>query len=212
MIDILVVDDHPVVREGLVAMLGTQQDMRVVAEAGTGQDALALVSRCNPDVVLIDLQLPDTDGANVIEIIKAQQPQISVLVLTAFVTDDRVLHAVRAGAQGYLLKGVPKDELFHAIRTIHQGGSLLGPGIAAKLLSKVRSGSMASSSTDRLSERELSVLRLVADGARNKQIAGTLSITERTVKFHLNVIFQKLNATSRTEAVKIAAQRGMIRI
>ncbi len=212
MIDILVVDDHPVVREGLVAMLGTQQDMRVVAEAGTGQDALALVSRCNPDVVLIDLQLPDTDGANVIEIIKAQQPQISVLVLTAFDTDDRVLHAVRAGAQGYLLKGVPKDELFHAIRTIHQGGSLLGPGIAAKLLSKVRSGSMASSSTDRLSERELSVLRLVADGARNKQIAGTLSITERTVKFHLNVIFQKLNATSRTEAVKIAAQRGMIRI
>ncbi len=213
MISILVVDDHPVVREGLAAMLATQPDMRVIAEASTGGKAIASSKEHFPDVIVMDLQLPDMDGADAIEKIKADWPEARFLVLTSYDTDDRIIHAIRAGAQGYLLKGVPKDELFHAVRTIYQGGSLMGPGVATKLLDKVHTlGEEPQTTSDRLSEREVAILRLVANGLRNKEIASELSISERTVKFHLNVIFQKLDASSRTEAVKVALQKGLIHI
>ena len=211
MINIVVVDDHPVVREGLSAMLSTQEDMQVVAEASTGSEAVSLSQSHKPDVVVMDLQLPDMDGVEAIEKIREGRPDSQFLVLTSYDTDDRVLHAVRAGAQGYLLKGVPKEELFHAVRTIYQGGSLLGPGVAPKLLSQVQAGSVGSA-ISRLSERELEILRFVADGFRNKEIAWELSISERTVKFHISAIFQKLEASSRTEAVRNAVKRGLIRM
>lgn len=213
MINVLVVDDHPVVREGLSAMLVTQQDMLVVAEAGSGLEAESMAHDHRPDVILMDLNLPDMDGSEVIERIKEKWPEARVLVLTSYDTDDRVLRAVRAGAQGYLLKGTPKEELFHAVRTIYQGGSLLGPGVAAKLLGQVYSlADPEQQAASKLTEREMAILRLVANGLRNKEIASQLSISERTVKFHINVIFQKLDAGSRTEAVKEAVHRGLIRI
>ena len=211
MIDIVVVDDHPVVREGLAAMLSTQEDMRVVAEASTGGEAVSLSRTHKPDVMVVDLQLPDMDGVEAIEKINEERPDSRFLVLTSYDTDDRVVHAVRAGAQGYLLKGVPKEELFHAVRTIHQGGSLLGPGVAPKLLSQVQAGP-SERTIDRLSERELEILSLVADGFRNKEIASHLFISERTVKFHVSVIFQKLAVSSRTEAVREAVRRGLIQM
>lgn len=213
MIGILVVDDHPVVREGLSAMLSTQPDMQVVAEAATGAEAQEQARLQRPDVIVLDLQLPDMDGSEVIEAIKGEWPEARVLVLTSFDTDDRVLRAVRAGAQGYLLKGTPKEELFHAVRSINQGGSLLGPGIAPKLLGQVYDQTdNKSRATSALTAREMSILLLVANGLRNKEIASQLFISDRTVKFHVNSIFQKLGASSRTEAVKNAVQKGLIRI
>ncbi|NQW21966.1 MAG: response regulator transcription factor [SAR202 cluster bacterium] len=213
MINILVVDDHPVVREGLSAMLSTQPDMEVVAEAANGAEALELAMRHRPDVIVLDLQLPDMDGSEVIGAVKREWAEARVLVLTSFDTDDRVLRAVRAGAQGYLLKGTPKDELFYAVRTINQGGSLLGPGIAPKLLGQVYDqADRESRAASTLSAREMSILVLVANGLRNKEIASQLCISDRTVKFHVNSIFQKLGASSRTEAVKNAVQQGLIRI
>jgi DNA-binding NarL/FixJ family response regulator len=212
-IGILVVDDHPVVREGLSAMLSTQPDMQVVAEAATGAEAQEQARLQRPDVIVLDLQLPDMDGSEVIEAIKGEWPEARVLVLTSFDTDDRVLRAVRAGAQGYLLKGTPKEELFHAVRSINQGGSLLGPGIAPKLLGQVYDQTdNKSRATSALTAREMSILLLVANGLRNKEIASQLFISDRTVKFHVNSIFQKLGASSRTEAVKNAVQKGLIRI
>ena len=212
MISILVVDDHPVVREGLAAMLSTQQDMQVVAEADTGSKAIAMTKAHRPDVTLMDLQLPDMDGSEAIAQIKANWPDARILVLTSYDTGDRVLRAIRAGAQGYLLKGVPKDELFQAVRAICHGNSLLGPGIAPKLLQVYHPAEPAQPAPDRLSQRELEILRPVSDGARNKEIAAQLDISERTDKFHINSIFQKLGASSRTEAVKLAAQKGLIHI
>ncbi|MBC8280735.1 MAG: response regulator transcription factor [Chloroflexi bacterium] len=211
MINIVIVDDHPVVREGLSAMLSTQDDMQVLAEASTGAEAISMSRDHDPDVMVVDLQLPDMDGSDAIEKIRDEQPDSRFLVLTSYDTDDRVLRAIRAGAQGYLLKGVPKEELFQAVRTIHRGGSLLGPGVAPKLLSRVQEGSQGPD-VSRLTERELEILRLVADGFRNKEIAVNLMISERTVKFHVSVIFQKLEASSRTEAVRAAVRKGLIQI
>jgi DNA-binding NarL/FixJ family response regulator len=192
MISILVVDDHPVVREGLAAMLTTQQDVQVVAEADSSSTAISLTRAHRPDVILMDLQLPNMDGSEAIARIKADWPEARFLVLTSYDTDDRVLRAIRAGAQGYLLKGVPKEELFQAVRAICQGNSLLGPGIAPKLLQVYHQAEPVQPAVDRLSQRELEILRLVSDGSRNKEIAAQLDISERTVKFHINSIFQKL--------------------
>jgi DNA-binding NarL/FixJ family response regulator len=192
MISILVVDDHPVVREGLAAMLTTQQDVQVVAEADSSSTAISLTRAHRPDVILMDLQLPNMDGSEAIARIKADWPEARFLVLTSYDTDDRVLRAIRPGAQAYLLKGVPKEELFQAVRAICQGNSLLGPGIVPKLLQVYHQAEPVQPAVDRLSQRELEILRLVSDGSRNKEIAAQLDISERTVKFHINSIFQKL--------------------
>ena len=213
MINIVVVDDHPVVRAGLVAMLSTEPDFKVVAEAESGAEAITLINHHRPDVTVVDLQLPDMDGASIIKKIRSDWPEARFLVLTSFDADDRIFQAVRAGAQGYLLKGVPKEGLFLAVRTIHQGSSLFGPGIAPKLLQAGGTDEFPGpASVNRLSHRELEILQLIADGCRNKEIAANLFISERTVKFHVNTIFQKLGASSRTESVKLAAQRGLVHI
>ncbi|KPL79487.1 response regulator [Herpetosiphon geysericola] len=206
MIRILVVDDHPVVREGLVAILSTQADFAVVGEASDGRQALALCQQLQPDLLLLDLELPELDGVAVLEQLNLATAELRVLVFTAFDTDERIIGAVRAGAQGYLLKGAPRDELFAAIRLIYAGGSTLHPLIASKLLRQVQ----RDTSLVELTPREHEVLQHLAQGFANKQIAYTLNITERTVKFHLNSIFQKLGAHNRTEAVSIAYERQLI--
>jgi DNA-binding NarL/FixJ family response regulator len=212
MIRVLIVDDHPVVREGLAAMLSTQRDFLVVGEAGDGAEAEQKATELNPDVLLMDLEMPRVDGPEAIRRIRAHNPDAKVLVLTAYDTDERILDAVQAGAQGYMLKGAPREELFRAIRVVNQGGSLLEPVVAHKLLGRV--GQMLSNDTptEQLTERELEVLRLLVKGSRNKEIAAQLYITERTVKFHTSIIFQKLGVTNRSEAITAALQRRLVKL
>lgn len=205
-IRILVADDHPVVRDGLVAVLGTQPDFDVVGEAADGAQAVDQASRLQPDVVLLDLEMPLLDGVAVIEQLRTHPPTPGVIVFTAFDTDDRIVGALRAGAQGYLLKGAPRDDIFRAVRVVHGGGSLLEPLVAARVLNQLQ----GSTAPERLSERERAVLALLAQGKSNKAIAVALTITERTAKFHVGAIMRKLHATNRTEAVTIAAQQGLI--
>jgi len=204
---VLVVDDHPIVRQGLVSVLGDEDDLEVVGEAGSGREALARVQRLQPDVVLLDLELPDLDGVAAIPQLLALRPGLGILVFTAYDTDERVLGAVRAGARGYLLKGASAEEIARGIRSVNAGGSYLEPRVTSKLIAEVssprRSGLV-------LSAREKEVLRLVADGLPTKQISASLSITERTVKFHVNSIFRKLGADNRAQAVALAAQRGLL--
>ncbi len=210
-IRILVVDDHPVVRDGLVAMLGTQPDFEVVSEAATGLEAVQKAASYRPDLVLLDLEMPDIDGVEALRQMRERNPQVRALVFTAFDTDERILGALRAGAQGYLLKGAPRDELFNAIRVVNAGGSLLQPVVATKLLRHV-SAEPAAPPGSTLTEREMEVLRLLGQGLRNQEIAEQLTISERTAKFHVSSILSKLGAGNRTEAVRLAAQMGLIHL
>jgi DNA-binding NarL/FixJ family response regulator len=205
-IRILVADDHPVVRDGLVAVLGTQADFEVVGEAANGAEAVERARRLRPDVVLIDLQMPKLDGVAAIEQLRADDRTIGVVVFTAFDSDERIVSALRAGAQGYLLKGAPRDEIFRAIRVVHAGGSLLEPLVASRVINRLQPTAVA----ERLTKREREVLILLAQGRSNKQIAAVLDVTERTAKFHVGAIMRKLDATNRTEAVALAAQQGLI--
>jgi DNA-binding NarL/FixJ family response regulator len=207
MIRILVVDDHPIVREGLVAVLEDQPDFEVVGSTSSAEEALARVGRLRPDVMLLDLELPGIDGVQALPRVTEASPDTRVVVFTAYDTDERVLGAIRAGARGYLLKGASGDEIAQAIRTVHTGGSHLEPRVAAKLMDQVRGPRPAASL---LSERQLAVLRLIAAGQSNKQIARSLGITERTVKFHVTSALGKLGAETRAQAVAIAGQQGLI--
>lgn len=209
-IRILVADDHPVVRDGLVAILGTQADFEVVGEAGNGPEAIERATTLRPAVMLLDLEMPELDGVEVLRRLAQSNPEVRVIVFTAFDTDERILGAVQAGAQGYLLKGAPRKELFEAVRVVHAGGSLLQPVVASKLLRQVSHQSQAVPTVDALTPREVEVLRLLAQGLQNKEIAAQLVISERTVKFHVSSIMSKLGAGNRTEAVTLAAQQGLI--
>jgi DNA-binding NarL/FixJ family response regulator len=205
-IRILLADDHPVVRDGLAAMLATQPDFEVVGEAGTGAEAVTEAARLRPDVVLMDLEMPELDGIEAIRRLRAADPSVQVVVLTAFDTDERIVGSLQAGAQGYLLKGVPRAEIFAAIRTVSAGGALIPPVVASKLLRQVR----AAESPDALTAREIEVLALVAAGLANKEIAERLSITERTVKFHVSAVLSKLGVKNRTQAARMAREQGLI--
>ena len=211
-IRILVADDHPVVRDGLVAILSTQPDFEVVGEAGSGPDAVANVESLAPDVLLLDLEMPEMDGVAVLRQLRQIESATRVVVFTAFDTDERILDAVQAGAQGYLLKGAPRDDLFNAVRVVHSGGSLLQPIVASKLLRQVSQERHDDDMIESLTSREREVLRLLAQGQQNKEIAAGLVISERTVKFHVSSILGKLGAGNRTEAVRIAAQQGLIEL
>lgn len=207
MIRVLLTDDHPIVRDGLSAVLELQPDIEVVGEAGDGPAAVAQARELKPDVVLMDLQLPGFSGAEATRQILAESPQKRVLILTAYDSDEGILEAVRAGASGYLLKGVPRTELVQAIRVVATGGSLLQPALVARLLAH----RTPEGTHEQLTERELEVLKLVVDGLRNKEISDVLGIAERTVKFHTGVIFQKLGVTSRTEAAAAALKQGLVK-
>ncbi len=209
-IHILVADDHPVVRDGLRAMLGTQPDFQVVGEAGNGVEAVELAARLKPNVILLDLEMPDLDGVSVLSQLRTLDARARVIIVTAYDTDERIVQAVVAGAQGYVLKGAPREEIFRAIRVVYEGGSLLEPIVASKLMQHVSRQAGQPAEMISLTPRELEVLFLLAKGKSNKQIAAELVIAERTVKFHVSSIFSKLTATNRTEAVKIAVQRGLV--
>ena len=210
-IRILVADDHPVVRDGLAAVLSTQADFEVVSEAGNGQEVVDQVMALKPDVVLLDLEMPQMDGVETLKALRQASTAVKAIVFTAFDTDERILSAVQAGAQGYLLKGAPREELFKAIRVVHAGGSLLQPVVASKLLRQV-SEAESKPKVDVLTPRELEVLELLAQGLQNKEIAAELVISERTAKFHVSSIMGKLGANNRTEAVSVAAQRGLVQL
>ncbi len=207
MIRVLVVDDHPIVRDGLVAVLQDQTDLDVVGAAASAEDALALAERLGPDVVLLDLDLPGMDGVTVLPLLRALVQAPRVLVFTAYADDEQVFGAVKAGAAGYLLKGAEVAEIVRAIQVVRDGGSYLAPFIAARVLDAV--GATQRSSTQ-LSAREDEVLRLLAQGLVTKQIASSLGITERTVKFHVASILVKLGANNRAQAIALAAQRGLL--
>ncbi|RIH83803.1 response regulator [Calidithermus roseus] len=205
-IRILIVDDHPVVRAGLAGLLSSQPDFEVVGEAGNGQEALNMLERLDPDVVLMDLRMPGMDGVTAIRRMRSQSKS-QVLVLTTFDTDAEIVQAVEAGATGYLLKDVPREELFRAVRLTARGEAVLSPPVAARLL-----GRMRSPSEEHLSNRELEVLGLVAKGFSNKEIAKRLHISEATVKTHLLHTFGKLGVDDRTAAVTAALERGILRL
>ncbi len=206
MIRVLVVDDHPVVREGLVAILEDDPEFEVAGSVGSAEEALALAPRARPDVVLLDLELPGMSGVDAIPGLAAAAPRARVVVLTAYDTDERVLGAIRAGARGYLLKGAPAEEIARAIRAVHAGESHLASRVAARVLQQVRAPRRSTA----LSGREHAVLRQIADGVPTKQIARALGITERTVKFHVRSIMNKLGADTRAQAVAKAARRGLL--
>ncbi|MBV9258052.1 MAG: response regulator transcription factor [Ktedonobacteraceae bacterium] len=216
MIRILLVDDHPIVREGLRALLETQNDFDVIAECANGEEALRLTATMRPDMLLLDLEMPVLDGVETIRRLRQSSHVPRIIVFTAFDNDERIIHAIQSGANGYLLKEAPRDEIFKAIRVTMEGGSLLQPVIASKLLRHVEQQRETNHQAtehipvEELTERELEVLRLLAQGMPNKEIASHLVISERTAKFHVSSIMGKLGATNRTEAVALAAQRGLI--
>ena len=207
MISILVVDDHPIVRQGLVGVLEDEADFSVIGSAGSAEEAVTLVARHHPDLILLDLELPGLDGVAALPRLAEASPQSRVIVFTAYDSDERVFGAIRAGAKGYLLKGATTEEIGRAIRAVHEGGSHLEPRVAARVLSELHSPRRA---VDALSEREREVLRLVADGLSNKEIGRALTISERTARFHVTSILNKLGASTRAQAVALAGQRGLL--
>lgn len=204
-IRILIADDHPVVRTGLAGMLAGQADVQVVGEATNGQEAIDLAERLHPDVVLMDLRMPKVDGVAATSEIKHRQPAAQALVLTTYDSDADILHAIEAGAIGYLLKDAPREDLFRAIRAAARGESSLAPAVAARLM-----GRMRAPAEEALSARELQVLTMIARGPSNKEVGRQLHISEATVKTHLLHIFEKLGVSDRTQAVTVALQRGML--
>jgi len=206
-IRLIIADDHPVVREGLRAVLDTQPDAEVVGEASNGTEALSLVGSLHPDLVLMDLQMPEMDGLAAIRRIRQRHDDVNVLVLTTYDTDSDIARAVEAGATGYLLKDASRDELMKAIHLAARGETVLSPQVAARVLGKMRAPA-----EEALSTREIEVLLEVADGFSNKEVGRSLHISEATVKTHLLHIFAKLGVEDRTAAVTVALERGIIRL
>ncbi len=206
-IRVVIADDHPVVRTGLRAMLETQTDIDVVGEADNGTQAVTLAGRLEPDVVLMDLQMPDLDGVSATGQIRTLLDHTQVLILTTYDTDADINRAIGAGAIGYMLKDAPREDLFQAVRAASRGESVLAPSVAAKVMERMRSPGR-----ETLSGREIEVLTEVADGKSNKEIAEALFISEATVKTHLIHIFSKLGVDDRTAAVTVALERGILRL
>jgi len=203
-IRIMTVDDHPLLRQGIATLIKGQPDMEVVAEASDGEEAIAQFRRHRPDVTLMDLQMPNVNGTEAISRIRSEFPDAKILVFSTYAGDVQVLHAIKAGARGYLLKGNVRTELLDAIRTVHAGRKRIPPEIAAELAEHA--------ADDELTSREIDVLRLIGAGNANKQIADKLCIGETTVKNHISSILSKLGANDRAHAVTIALQRGIIEL
>jgi NarL family two-component system response regulator LiaR len=209
MIRVLVADDHAVVRQGLRTFLELQEDIEVVADVADGREALAAVAEHEPDVVLMDLVMPEVDGVEAIRRIVSERPTIRVIALTSFLDDDKLFPAVRAGAAGYLLKDVEPSELVRAIRTVHAGEGLLHPAVAARLMDEVAAAG-AHEAADKLTPREREVVGLIARGLSNKRIALELGISEKTVKTHVSSILGKLGLTDRTQVALHAVRERWV--
>ncbi len=201
---VLVVDDHALLRRGVANIINQEPDLCVVAEAGSGAEAVAAYERHRPDVVLLDLRMPHMEGVEVVRRIRQLDPHARVVVLTTYDTDDEIARALQAGAKAYVLKDISADDLVSCIRTVLAGKTYLAPAAAAKLAE--------GASRVQLTPREMTTLRLLADGKANKEIASELRISERTVKTHLEHLFEKLGVASRTEAIKVASRRGLVRL
>ncbi|HEU4714978.1 MAG TPA: response regulator transcription factor [Pyrinomonadaceae bacterium] len=198
------VDDHPLLREGIAALISNQPDMTLVATAATGSEAIQLFKQHVPDVTLLDLRLPDMSGIDILIAIRSEFPEARVIILTTFEGDVEIHRALQAGARGYLLKNMPPSELLDVIRQVHAGKKRIPPEIASQLAEHM--------SDESLTEREIEVLRQVADGNKNREIARKLFISEETVKVHIKHIMEKLGATDRTQAVAIGVRRGIIHL
>ncbi len=201
---VLVVDDHALVRTGVANIISHEPDLKVVAEAANGVEAIAAFERCHPDVTLLDLRMPVMEGVEAVRQIRLRDPNAKVIVLTTYDTDEDITRALKAGAKAYILKDISASALIDCIHDVLAGKTYLAPTAAAKLAEGV--------ARVQLTPRELATLRLMADGRSNKEIASGLGISERTVKTHLGHLFDKLGVTSRTEAVKVAARRGLVRL
>jgi DNA-binding NarL/FixJ family response regulator len=212
-IRVLVVDDHPVVRFGVTALLRTQPDLRVVGETGTCVGACEAVAQTHPDVVILDLELEDACGAEALSRLREVHPHVPVIVFTAHNSGWRVVEAVQIGLQGYVLKGTDADMLCEAVRVVHRGGYFLDPKIASLVMAGVgRREERRRYPVRYVTERERAVLRLLAEGRRNKEIARALDITERTVKYHIGGLLAKLRVSNRTELVKAAVGEGLVNL
>ena len=209
-IRLLVVDDHPVVREGLRSYLGSRDGLEVVGEAADVDTAVAAASTLKPDVVLLDLVMPGGGGVTALPLLLALDPAPHVIVLTSFGADDQALAAVRAGASGWLGKDVPPAELESAIRTVHRGGSVLDPAVATRVLSEVTHPPGAGDGLDQLTTREREVLALLGEGLTNKELAARLFVAEKTVKTHVSSVLSKLHLTDRTQAALFAVRHGLV--
>lgn len=205
---IVVADDHPMLREGLVAVLETREDFDVVGEAANGREAVRLFRELRPDVILLDLEMPEMDGVAALEELRDAGITANAVIFTAYDTDERILGALKAGARGYLLKGASREDIFTAVETVGSGGSLLGPDVTNRLLSHM--SHPAGDLTEPLTPRESEVLALVAKGLPNRDISAKLFISERTVKFHVSSLLAKLNAENRTEAVARAREKDLL--
>ena len=203
-IRVLIADDHSVVREGLVSLIGRRADMAVVGEASNGREAVDLWKKHQPDVTLLDLRMPELNGVGAIKEIRTQDESARIIVLTTFDGDEDIYRAIQAGSKGYLLKDVPREALMDCIRRVHGGETCVPVHLAAKLAQRVGGES--------LSEREIDVLKLMAKGKSNKEIGSALFISEGTVKSHVKGIFAKMDVISRTEAVANATRRGLIQL
>lgn len=202
-IRVLIAEDHVLVRRGMAAIINMEEDTQVVGEAGDGEEAIVLWRSLKPDVTLMDLRMPTLEGVEAIRRIHAEDPGAAIIVLTTFDHDEDIYAGLRAGAKAYLLKDVQPEELFRCIRTVHAGEAYLQPKVAAKLVQRVQE--------PHLTEREVQILKLLAEGKSNRIIGQVLHITEGTVKSHLKSLFAKLDVTSRAEAVALAAKRGLIK-
>ncbi len=204
MIRVLAVDDHPLLRDGIAALIGSEEDIELIGEASNGREAVDLFRKCQPDVTLMDLQMPEMNGIDAIGAIRGEFPEARIIVLTTNPGDVQVSRALKAGARAYLMKGELRKELLETIRAVHAGQRRLSSDVAAEI---------AEHSTDgALTPREIGVLRLVAAGNSNKEIGAQLSLTEVTVKSHLKNVLAKLGANDRTHAVTIALKRGIIEL
>lgn len=204
LIRVMIVDDHPVVRTGLKTLLESEDDVTVVAMAGSGREALLALQKADPEVVLLDLRMPEMDGTDVIADMRRISPEIKILVLTNYQEEEYILRAVQAGAAGYLLKSMPQEEILKAVRTIMQNETYIPGDISKRLLQTI--------GREKLSEREIEVLTLVCKGLTNKEIANKLFISDKTARNHVTNCLIKLGANDRTEAVTTAIRRGLIRI
>ncbi len=209
-IRVLIADDHLIVREGLQLILETADEFELVGEAADGAQAVQLAGKLKPDVILMDLQMPNVDGLTAIAQIRTKYPDIAIVILTTYNEDDRMIRGLRAGARGYLLKDTDRETLLHTIRAAARGDTLLKPEIMARVLAHADAAPARAPGGTELTEREMQVLRLLVHGAQNKEIALRLNITERTVKAHLASIFNRLGVNSRTEAATLAVRLGLV--